>query len=153
MENKWLLQKEAAKFLGISSSTLYKWVDKGILESHARPGRYEKFFNINELKKIKAKRHEPIVVNKQGPKPKKLNALSQKQLPPKLKVSIEDNQQMQDIIDKFSYLNGKIFQAVQNHDKAIEKLNNTSKLIIDLINTIAHYLKAHHENTHSADNR
>lgn len=145
MENKWLLQKEASKFLGISSSSLYKWVDKGILESHARPGRYEKFFNINELKKIKAKRHEPIVVNKRGPKPKK-------QLPPKLKVSIEDNQQMQDIVDKFSYLNGKIFQAVQNHDKAIEKLNNTSKLIIDLINTITHYLKAHHENTHTANN-
>jgi len=144
-ESKWLLQGEAAKFLGISSSSIYLWIQKGILEPHSRPGRYEKFFNVNDLKKIRAKREAAIAKNKRGTKPSK-KTTKKPSLPTKQREDLEN------IIEQFALINGKLWEAVKNHDKAIDKLNGTSKLIIDLINNINTYIRKTNENTHKTDN-
>lgn len=42
MEDRWLSVEEIAKYLGVSSDTVYKWIDKNEMPAH-RMGRLWKF--------------------------------------------------------------------------------------------------------------
>lgn len=53
-EKEWLMEWEAAEFLGVRVSSLYAWRRKGIVPVRPNPSGRGVLYDVNELRRIKA---------------------------------------------------------------------------------------------------
>ena len=139
---KWLLQQEAADFLGVSAATVQLWRKKGMIKSYDRPGKRFQYYNSCELRKLDLKKVHGAF--KRPPKGKK------ERLETKKNKNIYSN--LDNCINKFNELNKALKEAIDNHIQSVHALNNTTDITIDLVEAINKYMEGKHERTDTPDN-